>query len=140
MKKFDNVCSVCGTVLKGRLDKKYCSDQCRYIANNEKKRKTDRAIITVNSILRKNRKILKSLNPEGRSTIRKEFMKQAGFNFKYFTSYYKTKSGNLYFFCYEYGYMQVTDKENIERVVIINYQDYMDKFTPDDIPAFKELL
>jgi len=30
-----------------------------------------------------------------------------GFNFNYFTNEYKTKSGNLYRFCYEHGYIRL---------------------------------
>jgi hypothetical protein len=32
-------------------------------------------------------------------------MIEAGFNFKYFTNTFKTKTGSVYYFNYEYGYL-----------------------------------
>jgi hypothetical protein len=32
-----------------------------------------------------------------------------GFNFDYFTNVYRTKSGKVYYFCYEQGYLQLKD-------------------------------
>lgn len=75
----------------------------------------------VNKVLRKNRTILKTLNPTGMSIVRKEFLLERGFNFKYFTSLYQTKDGNEYWFCYDMGYMQL--EEN--KVRIIEHQHYM---------------
>ena len=122
-------CLVCGDQLQGRRDKRFCSDQCRANFNNLRKRETEGYIQQINSILRKNRRILKSINPEGRSTIRTEYLKTSGFDFRYFTTYYKTQKGNVYFFCYEYGYCLIDQ----DKVLVINRQSYMDKF-PNVIP------
>jgi len=45
--------------------------------------------------------------PSGKSKTTREKLMTAGFNFNYFTNEYKTKSGNLYKFCYEYGYIRL---------------------------------
>jgi len=124
------VCIECGEKIKGRIDKKYCSDQCRFLTNNRNKQNSDQEIITINNILRKNRRILRAINPEGKSTVSKDYLIGAGYNFRFFTSYYRTKKGNLYFLCYEYGYMSLPDG----KVLIINRQDFMESYTPNEIP------
>ncbi len=63
----------------------------------------------VNRILRKNRKILLELNPNGKSKVHKNQLLEKGFNFHYFTNVYKTKKGHVYYFCYEQGYLPLDD-------------------------------
>lgn len=117
----NNVCLECGSQLIGRLDKKFCNDQCRYLYNNKKKRQHEIAILNINRILRKNRSVLKSLNPVGKTTVRRSLLENKGFDFDFFTHTYRTKSGSLYYFVYEYGYYL----EPNEKVVLVTYQKYM---------------
>lgn len=117
-------CINCGEKVLGRSDKKYCSDQCRYIFNNKTKRGNEKSIIDINKILRKNRIILKQFNPEGKTTVRKEYLKKLDFDFKFHTHTYTTINGNTYKFCYEYGYFELDDGL---KVLIINEQPYMKK-------------
>jgi len=114
-------CLSCGELIIGRSDKKFCTDQCRYMFNNKIKREHEKLIIEINRILRHNRKILKQFNPEGKTTIKKEYLKKFDFDFRYHTHTYKTKNDNVYKFCYEYGYLEI---EN-EKVLIVNWQPYM---------------
>jgi len=101
----ERFCIECGTKLIGRIDKKFCSDQCRNTYNNRMNRDETSYMTRINRILRKNRKILKEFNPSGKSKTSRKKMEEAGFNFKYFTHVYKTKEGKVYYFCYEYGYL-----------------------------------
>lgn len=117
----NRLCAYCQDAFKGRLDKKFCSDQCRSSFNNQHRSKEEELIRKVNIVLRKNRTILKSLNPVGMSIVRKEYLTESGFNFKYHTSLYRTKEGNEYWFCYDFGYMIL--EEN--KIRIIEYQKYM---------------
>ena len=115
-------CLNCGEDLKtGRSDRKYCDAQCRSNSNNQNLRETEKELLRINAILRKNRTLLKQLNPIGKTTIRKEVLTVQGFNFQYFTNIYTPKNGNTYYFCYEYGYLFVPD----DKLVIVNYQNYM---------------
>lgn len=59
----------------------------------------------INNILRKNRRILSECNPEGKVKLHKDRLLEKGFNFNYFTNLYKTSTGNLYYFCYDQGYL-----------------------------------
>lgn len=53
--------------------------------------------------------------------IRREFLEERNFNFKYFTSLFKTKDGNDYWFCYDMGYMYMDE----DKVRIVEHQKYM---------------
>ena len=101
----ENICLECGTRLYGRFDKKFCNDQCRNNYNNKQNRDETAIVKTVNRTLRKNRRILKELNPNGKAKIKRKQLDSRGFDFKYFTNVYKTKEGKVYYFCYEYGYL-----------------------------------
>lgn len=98
-------CLECGEALIGRSDKKFCSDQCRTHYNNRIKQDTNSLVKKIDHTLKKNRRILIQLNPTGKSKIHKKTLMELGFNFNYFTNTYRTKSGNVYYFCYEHGYL-----------------------------------
>ena len=115
-------CITCGEAIVGRSDKRFCSDQCRYGYNNRMKRSNEKLILDINKILRKNRKILKQFNPEGKTTIRTEYLTKMGFDFRYFTHTFITKNNNEYHFCYEYGYFKIDSAKTL----IVNWQPYME--------------
>ena len=89
----------------GRIDKRFCSDQCRNTYNNRNNSDANNFVRNVNRILKKNRRILNQLNPEGKAKAHRSKLNDLGFNFNYYTSTYKTQKGAIYFFCYEYGYI-----------------------------------
>lgn len=99
-------CLQCGELLKGRVDKKFCDDQCRTAHNNQFK--SDSALMrSINNTLKKNRKILESLIPsvEGKIKVSRKKLEEKGFSFSYYTHVYTTKAGASYCFCYEFGYL-----------------------------------
>ena len=102
-------CIVCKTKLFGRRGKKYCSDQCRSIWNNKMNSDANNFMRNVNNMLRRNRRVLIELNPKGKAKASRDTLLEHGFNFNYFTNEYITKSGNVYRFCYEYGYIELKD-------------------------------
>jgi hypothetical protein len=59
----------------------------------------------VNNILRRNRRILMSLNPTGKNKVSMDRLMAKGFDFQHFTSMYKTRDGAQYYYCYEQGYL-----------------------------------
>ena len=82
-------CLTCETMLRGRIDKKFCDDYCRSAYNNQQYQ-TDRGlgfIRKVNNVLRKNRKILEELAPASADTytVSKARLVKKGFNFNYLT-------------------------------------------------------
>ncbi len=99
-------CLACNKPLHGRTDKKFCNDYCRNVYNNSLKSMNSGPIRNINNVLLKNRKILSQLlNNEDMAKTTKEKLLQHGFNFKYITHSYTNKKGNVYFFCYEFGYL-----------------------------------
>ena len=114
-------CIECEKEFTGRSDKKFCSDQCRASFNNRKQSEEEKLITKVNRVLRKNRSILKRINPNGNSTVDKSFLQEQGFNEKYFTNIYRTKAGTTYYYCYDQGFMHLDSN----RMLLVNYKSYM---------------
>lgn len=102
-----SACLNCGKPLKGRSDKKFCDDSCRNNYNNQLKSIVNNQMRNVNNVLGKNRRILESLLPETEETgkANKEKLLRLGFQFKYITHLYTTKTGKTYYYCYDYGYL-----------------------------------
>jgi hypothetical protein len=102
-------CLNCNREIRGRVDKKFCSDQCRNDYNNQIKLVANNKFVrSVNSALRKNRRILEELVNNGKGELVKvpaEKLNTLGFKFKYLTHIYTTKKGTVYNYCYEYGYL-----------------------------------
>ncbi len=107
MSDTDKKCLECNKQLKGRIDKKFCDDFCRNSYNNKLNSDSNGYVRNINNILRRNRRILEEAlpAPEEMSKITKQKMLEKGFQFKYFTHTYTNKKGNIYYFCYEYGYL-----------------------------------
>ena len=98
-------CLECNAEILGRSDKKFCDDQCRNAYNNKLHTDDIKIIKTINTILRKNRKILAQLNPGGKTKTHKDKLLTKGFDFKYHTHTYTTKENSIYVFCYDYGFL-----------------------------------
>jgi hypothetical protein len=101
----DRYCLDCEETLNGRADKKFCSDQCRNSYNNRINSDNNNFMRNVNNILRKNRRILADLTPNGKSTMPREKVAELGYNFTYHTHIYVTRKETTYYFCYEYGFL-----------------------------------
>jgi predicted nucleic acid-binding Zn ribbon protein len=100
-------CIQCDKAIKGRSDKKFCDDYCRTAHNNDLKSAANNYVRNVNNALSKNRRILESILPdeEKMKKVNREKLLQQGFQFKYLTHTYSNQKGNIYYFCYEYGYL-----------------------------------
>ena len=98
-------CPECGEKIVGRTDKKFCSDYCRNSYNNKLNKDSSNLIRNINNSLRKNHRILQELNPTDKTKVSKSRLLAKGFNFEYFTSTYTTKSGTIYYFVYDQGYL-----------------------------------
>lgn len=108
-KEVQKICLSCGKTIQGRIDKKFCDDYCRNSYNNQLKAVSNNLIKNINNALRKNRNILASILEKQGDTakITKEKLVQAGFQFKYGTHSYTNKKGNVYGYCYDYGYLEL---------------------------------
>lgn len=117
------LCLHCSKELIGRADKKFCDNQCRNDHNNEQNGVTNNYIRKVNRIIKNNRRILESLTPKDKSIkVKRKELSKLGFSFDYFTNTYTTKAEKTYFFCYEFGYLEL-DNDYFALVLNKSYLD-----------------
>ena len=119
--KEKKTCQECKTPLSGRRDQKFCGDYCRNTFNNRLNEDSSNYMRRINNILRKNRRILSKLNPDGKKTLDGITMAEEGFNFHYYTNIYTTKKGSQYIFCYDQGYLKMDDNQ----FMLVHKQDYV---------------
>lgn len=118
-------CVECGKILHGRTDQRFCADYCRNAYHNRFKRPDEQYIKEVNGRIRRNRRILKELCPEGKAMVRREVLEIKGYDYRYFSAIYTAKK--TYFLCYDYGFAPIIDNGK-EKVLIIHKQNYMDQY------------
>ncbi|MBN2349244.1 MAG: hypothetical protein JXJ22_10420 [Bacteroidales bacterium] len=100
-------CLQCGDMIIGRVDKKFCTDQCRSTYNNNLRQDINNLVKKINYTIRKNRRILADFNPNGKSKVHQSDLMDKGFNFNYYTNTFTTKRGSIYYFCYDQGYLPI---------------------------------
>ena len=61
----------------------------------------------INNTLRRNYRILSELNTEGKSKTSRTKLLSKGFDFEFFTNQLQTKTGNIYYFVYNQGYLHL---------------------------------
>ncbi|MEX2568609.1 MAG: hypothetical protein WD431_21890, partial [Cyclobacteriaceae bacterium] len=76
---------------------------------NQIKSASTNLIRNINNALKKNRNILASILTEKEDTAKttREKLLELGFQFKYRTHTYTNKKGNVYGYCYDYGYLKL---------------------------------
>ena len=121
-------CLACGKLLHGRSDKKFCDSYCRNSYNNQHKQADEKYIQQVNKTIRRNRRILKTLCPEGKAIVRKSLLDKLGYRYGVFSGMYRSKE-LTYYLCYDYGFA-VTVERSIPKAIIIQQQEYMRDFNP----------
>ena len=114
-------CLECNQALNGRKDQKFCADYCRNVFNNRLNEDATNEMRKINRILRKNRKILEGLNPNGTASVSVYSLSEQGFNFHYHTNVFKTQKGTCYYFCYDQGYTKITE----EKFMLVWKKDYV---------------
>ncbi|AZA76805.1 hypothetical protein EG347_04385 [Chryseobacterium sp. G0186] len=97
-------CLECGEKIIGRADKKFCNDACRNAYNNKQNKDSTNLMRNINNKLRKNYRILRETNIDGKTKVTKSKLDSLGFDFDYFTNLKVYKNGSEYKFIYDYGY------------------------------------
>lgn len=103
----EKTCLECNDKIIGRIDKKFCNDYCRNAYNNRLNKDGKNLVRTINNRLRKNWRILESLNMHQKVKVKKNKLIEKGFDFDFFTSIYTTKAGAIYYFVYDQGYLSL---------------------------------
>ena len=120
-------CVECGEKTEGRIDKIFCTPYCKSNYHYKKNIEKEKGLyVSIDRQLKLNRRLLHHYNRAGKAVIRKVALLKVGFNPKYFTHYWKNKKGDVYLFCYEFGFLE--KKENGKsKYILVQWQDYMDK-------------
>ncbi|MFC4267860.1 hypothetical protein [Polaribacter marinivivus] len=106
----ERICLECSEKVVGRIDKKFCSDYCRNAYNNKVNKESKNLIRNTNNRLRKNYNILSKLNVSGKTKVTRRKLFDKGFDFNFFTSIYTTKTGNVYYYVYDEGYLPLENE------------------------------
>jgi len=111
MEVITKLCLTCNKPIKGRTDKKYCDDYCRNSYNNQMQSTSNSYMRHINRLLHKNRRILADFVPEKSSQAKTSYeeLLERGFLFKYCTHQVANKKGNSYHYCYDYGYLAISE-------------------------------
>ncbi len=118
-------CINCSKPITGRADKMFCDVYCKSSYQYKKKKGEEKSFFeTVDKQLKQNRKILKQFNKAGKATVRKFELISVGFNPKFFTHFWKNGKGDVYLFCFEFGFLSINDNGK-EKYVLVQWQDYM---------------
>ena len=106
----NRLCQACGEFLRGRIDKRFCSDYCRAMHYNRIHAVDNQLIRRIHYALRTNRNILRRLvSAHGEHTIDRETLLALGFRPEYMTSIIREPGVGQHFLCYDYGYSADAD-------------------------------
>ena len=121
----DKVCLECGEKIVGRTDKRFCSDACRNLFHYHANNSSINYVRNVVNTLKRNRRILSDLNTgaEGKTKVHREKLLDHGFSFLYHTNTHITKAGNNYVFCFEQGYLELTENW----FMLVRRDEYLDR-------------
>ena len=120
------LCINCGEQLVGRVGKKYCNAYCKSAYQYKTNKEKEPSFYTkVDLQLKKNRRILKNYNKSGKSIVRKSSLVDEGFDARFVTHWWKNKKGEVYLFCYEYGFLSKVENGK-EKYVLVKWQKYME--------------
>ncbi len=104
---------MCQTPIQGRSDKIFCSVHCKTEYHHKLRRVTAIAIREINKILARNRSIL--LEVMGKNSVQKKLprlvLDKKKFNYKYHTHIQRNSKGKLYFYVYDFAWMEFSDNE-----------------------------
>ena len=97
-------CLRCGKGYYGRVDKKFCCDDCRTDYHNHIRRQRNKKLREVNNILAANWKILSTQIREGRYDISLRELASKRFNFEIYTASRRVFPGFRVYWCYNLAY------------------------------------
>jgi hypothetical protein len=103
-------CLSCSKILHGRSDKKFCNDQCRNLFNNELNSFANSYMRSIDHHLRRNRRVLQQALGEKQFVVSHiSGLHNMGFDLAYYTHTQTSRKGSVYHFCYEYGYLLLSN-------------------------------
>jgi hypothetical protein len=105
-------CENCQKPLAGRMDKKFCSTECKNHYNNSQRKSAKTETQEIDGYLHRNRDILKTImGNASKETIDRLILVRAGFKFDYMTGIYFNKENKMYRILYDYAWMEFSDQK-----------------------------
>ncbi len=133
-------CMECSDKLRGRTDKKFCTDMCRNAYNNRLNSSVNNYVRNVNNVLKRNRRILEALTVFNETKIHKRKLIDMGFDFKYFTHKKAVRAGMIYF-CYDLGYLAMEKDDYISiKLSVIELEAELVSIVAEPNPKYKSRL
>ncbi|NND32768.1 MAG: DUF2116 family Zn-ribbon domain-containing protein [Saprospiraceae bacterium] len=107
-------CPICGQKIYGRADKVFCSQRCK--SSYHKSRKSQRSTFSypIDKIIHRNWVILEEIYEtigKKKFFVTKAELNKAGFHTRYFTTMQKNSKGKIYFYVYNYGWMDFSESD-----------------------------
>jgi hypothetical protein len=127
METIKNYCPECNEKLRGRTDKKYCSDSCRSMHHNRQKAEQSMVLKMIDKRLKRNRKILMGLYDTltgDSKMVPLKYVENLGFTFNFYTHIENDMQEEMVF-CYEYGYRKV-DNQKVQLLKQIPFSEGVD--------------
>jgi len=109
--QFVKTCLECNAKIKGRVDKRFCDDNCRSAFHNKHNRTQLLITREINAVLRRNRQILKDIFETNHSEtiVSKQQLEKKGFSFEFLTHSKEKSKAEQAKYCYEFGYLELKE-------------------------------
>ena len=107
-------CSICGDELTGRSDKKFCDHRCKNEYHRRRKEQHLPFSNSIDQLLHRNWVVLQEWADKigtKKFFVPKAALSKAGFHTKYYTTSKSNKQGKTYYYVYNYGWMDFSEKE-----------------------------
>lgn len=100
-------CKICKLPIKGRSDKVFCGATCKAYYHNKLKEVTNKATVSTDRILHRNRSILLEIMGKNRTQIKvlKSVLEKKNFKFNYLTGFYENAQNKRYHIVYDFAWM-----------------------------------
>lgn len=106
-------CKICSKILVGRSDKLFCSVRCKNYYHTNLRKVTKIAVKEIDIILHRNRSILLELMGKRKVQIKikRILLEKKKFQFKYHTHQHKNIKGKVYYYLYDFSWMEFSNDE-----------------------------
>ncbi len=106
-------CKICSQPISGRSDKKFCSQKCKNYYHTNLIRVTRKAVHQIDIILHRNRSILLEILGKSKTQLKIERvdLDTRKFNFKYHTHLQVNSQGKIYYYVYDFAWMEFSNNE-----------------------------
>ncbi len=102
-------CPICESRIRGRSDKKFCSDDCRARFHNSNNKQNNNSTNLILKTLNSNRKILENLYKNGVVKVPVTILLSIGFNLNFYTHTHSTSDKIQVRYIFDIGYKIIAD-------------------------------